>query len=114
MTSGTDDDEGRLTTTYQNIGGVGTARSVQINAVCEFSSVDDQLIIQLQKRDADNNLTTKNLTFGYTEFNADNPYSFTAGPYRLQSTFRGFGVEGARIGLSSTVTVENCNLSAVC
>ena len=113
--AGTDDDAGLLTTTYQNIGGVSTAKTVQINAVCEFTSIDDQLIMQLQRRSAQSGqLFTQNRVFGYSDFNADNPYSFTAGTYRLQAFFRGQSIEGARIGLSTTATVENVNLSATC
>ena len=101
------DDAAKLTTSYQPIVGLGSAKTSQLNVVATFAAETDTVIIQIEK-----NGVTQNLTYSYSDFYA--PYNFVAGDYRLVADVRGYGITAARIGLSSTATVLHADLSAVC
>ena len=107
--AGTDDDASKLTTSFQPIVGLGSAKTAQLNCVATFAADTDTVIIQVQKDGV-----TSNLTYSYSDFNVLNPYNFVAGDYRLTAYIRGFGITAARIGLSSTATVLHADFSAVC
>ena len=109
-TASTDDDAGILTTSYQSIVGLGSARTAQINILATLSSESDQVIIQVQQ-----NGSTKNLTYGWEDFKGPSTGpTFVSGTYRLAAYTRGFGITAARIGLSSTATDIRADFSAVC
>ena len=108
-TASTDDDAGILTTSYQPIVGLGSARTAQINILATLSSESDEVIIQVQKGGS-----TKNLTYGWSDFRGPCQFSFVPGTYRLAAYTRGFGITAARIGLSSTATDIRADFSAVC
>lgn len=93
------DEASRLTTSYSLPVGVGSAKTVQLDIVAEFTAQSDEVIIQVQR-----NGTTENLTYGYGDF--DDSFGFTAGTYRTSAHVRGHHITGLRIGLSSTATVE--------
>lgn len=105
----TDDDAGLLTTSFQPIVGLQSAKTAQINAVATFAADTDEVIIQVQK-----NGVTKNLTFGWNDFKDLNQTSFLSGEYRLVAYVRGYGITAARVGLSSTATNIRADFSAVC
>lgn len=102
-----DDSAALLTTTYTLPVGVSTASTVQLDVVATLAADTDQVIIQLDK-----NGTTKNIILGWNDFRG-NTFNFVAGDYRAIAYFRGFGVDGVRIGLSSTATVISATCSAV-
>ena len=105
----TDDDAVRLTTSYQSIVGLGTAKTAQLNIVATLSSESDEVIIQVQKDGV-----TQNLTYGWNDFNVASQFAFAAGTYRLAAYTRGFGISAARIGLSSTASDIKADFYAVC
>lgn len=102
----TDDDAGKLTTSFAPIVGLGSARTAQLNVVATFAAESDTVIIQVER-----NGNTVNLSYDYSDF--DGPFSFLPGTYRLAAYTRGFGITAARIGLSSTATVEHADFSAI-
>lgn len=106
--AGADDAAAALTTSFQPIVGLGSAKTAQLNVVANFAADTDTVIIQVQKGGV-----TKNLTYGFSDFNVDNPYNFVAGDYRLVAYTRGSGITAARVGLSSTATVLFAGFSAV-
>ena len=108
-TASTDDDAGLLTTSFQPIVGLQSAKTAQINIVATFAAESDEVIIQVQK-----NGQTKNLTYGWNDFKGKDLGSFVAGPYRLAAYVRGYGIDAARVGLSSTATDIRADFSAVC
>ena len=103
----TDDDAGKLTTSFQPIVGLASAKTAQLNVVATFAADTDTVIIQTQKGGL-----TQNLTYGYSDFDA--PFNFVAGSYRLVAYTRGYGITAARIGLSTTATVLHADFSATC
>jgi len=108
VNSSTDDDSGLLTTTYSLPVGVASAKTFQFNIVANFAADTDEVIIQIQKGDA-----TKNLRYTFQDSQPGaNP--FVAGEYRIQAFHRGFGIEGLRVGLSSTATDIRVDCSATC
>nr|WP_115093681.1 hypothetical protein [Synechococcus sp. UW106] len=108
-TASTDDDAGLLTTSFQPIVGLQSAKTAQLNIVATLSSETDEVIIQVQK-----NGQTKNLTYGWSDFQVPDSPAFLAGPYRLAAYVRGYGITAARVGLSSTATDIRADFSAVC
>ncbi|EAU74280.1 hypothetical protein [Synechococcus sp. RS9916] len=98
-----------MTTSFQPIVGLQSAKTAQINAVATFAADTDEVIIQVQK-----NGVTKNLTFGWNDFKDLNQTSFLSGEYRLVAYVRGYGITAARVGLSSTATNIRADFSAVC
>ena len=107
VTASTDDDAAVLTTSYQPIVGLGSAKTAQLNIVATLAAESDEVIIQVQK-----NGLTKNLTYGWNNFRGAEP--FVAGTYRLAAYTRGHGITAARVGLSSTATDIRADFSAVC
>ena len=108
-TASTDDDAGKLTTSFQPIVGLQSAKTAQLNIVATLSSGTDEVIIQVQK-----NGQTKNLTYGWSDFKGQPLGSFVPGTYRLAAYVRGYGITAARVGLSSTATDIRADFSAVC
>ena len=108
-TASTDDDAGLLTTSFQPIVGLASATTAQLNIVAILASETDEVIIQVQK-----NGQTKNLTYGWSDFQVPDSPAFLAGPYRLAAYVRGYGITAARVGLSSTATDIGGDFSAVC
>jgi len=108
-TASTDDDAGLLTTSYQPVVGLQSAKTAQLNIVATFASDTDEVIVQVQKAGQ-----TKNLTYGWSDFQGPNNPGFTPGEYRLAAYTRGFGITAARVGLSSTATEIRADISAVC
>lgn len=92
------DDAAKLTTSYSLPGGVGSAKTVQIDVKATFANQSDTVIIQVQRNGA-----TVNETLGYNDFVTDNT-AFVAGEHRTSLHLRGFGITGLRVGLSSTAT----------
>jgi len=105
----TDDDAGLLTTTYSLPVGVASAKTFQLNIVANFAADTDEVIIQIQKGAA-----TKNVTYSWQDSDAGNFNNFAPGEYRIQAYQRGFGIEGLRVGLSSTATDIRVDCSATC
>ncbi|MDC0260997.1 hypothetical protein OAK65_02655 [Synechococcus sp. AH-551-N17] len=103
-----DDDAAKLTTSYSYPPGLSTASTAQLDVVATLSSADDEVIIQSQR-----NGVTKNTTYGWSDFEETRYQSFTPGTYRLVAYFRGNGITGIRIGLSSTATVDYACVTAV-
>lgn len=85
--------------------GCASAKTIQLNVAADFAAQSDEVIIQYQR-----NGTTANLVLGYEEFSRG---SFVPGFYRTAVQIRGFGLEGLRIGLSSTATAIEASVSAV-
>lgn len=108
-TASTDDDAGLLTTSYQPIVGLQSAKTAQINIVATLAAESDEVIIQVQK-----NGQTKNLTYGWNDFKGKTLSSFVPGPYRIAAYVRGYGITAARVGLSSTATDIRADFSAAC
>lgn len=108
-TASTDDDAGLLTTSFQPIVGLQSAKTAQINIVATFASDTDEVIIQVRKGDL-----TSNLTYGWGDFRGPSNPSFFPGEYRLAAYIRGYGITAARVGLSSTATEIRADVSAVC
>ena len=92
------DDAAKLTTSFTLPGGVGSAKTVQIDVKATFAADTDTVIIQIQR-----NGNTINETLGYEDFTTDNA-AFVAGEHRTSLHLRGFGITGLRVGLSSTAT----------
>ena len=103
-----DDDAAKLTTSYTYPPGLSTASTAQLDVVATFASAEDEVIIQSQRNSA-----TKNTTYGYREFEVPTGASFIPGTYRLVAHFRGNGITGIRLGLSSTATVDYACVTAV-
>ncbi|QNI54496.1 hypothetical protein SynBIOSE41_01990 [Synechococcus sp. BIOS-E4-1] len=108
-TASTDDEAGLLTTSFQPIVGLQSAKTAQINIVATFAADTDEVIIQVQKGGV-----TKNLTYGWGDFRGPSNPSFFPGEYRLAACTRGYGITAARVGLSSTATDIRADFSAVC
>ena len=96
-----DDDAAKLNTSYTYPPGLSTASTAQLDVVATFTSVSDEVIIQTQRFGA-----TKNTTYSYREFDETPRQGFIPGTYRLVAHFRGNGITGIRLGLSSTATVD--------
>ncbi len=109
VTASTDDDAAVLTTSFQPIVGLQSAKTAQLNIVATLAAESDEVIIQVQK-----NGQTKNLTYGWNDFRGPALGSFVAGTYRLAAYTRGHGITAARVGLSSTATNIRADFSAVC
>ncbi|AII49775.1 hypothetical protein KR52_11575 [Synechococcus sp. KORDI-52] len=107
-TTSSDDDAGLLTTSFQSIVGLESAKTAQINIVATLAADTDEVIIQVQKGGV-----TKNLSFGWEDFKGPTQSAFVAGTYRLAGHTRGFGIRAARLGLSSTATDIHADISAV-
>ena len=107
-TASTDDDAGVLTTSYQDIVGLGSAGTVQLNILATLAAESDEVIIQIQK-----NGGTKNLTYGWNDLRPKHLVSFVPGTYRIADHVRGHGITAARVGLSSTATDIRADFSAV-
>ena len=108
-TAGTDDNAGLLTTTFRSVLGLQYAVNAQLNCVADFATEDDEVIIQIER-----NGVISNLTYNFLDFQPAGQYNFIPGAYRLAAYTRGFGITGARIGLSSTATNIQADFSAVC
>ena len=109
VNASTDDNAGRLTTSFQSVLGLNTASNAQINCVADLATEDDEVIFQIER-----NGGISNLTYGWSAFQPAGQYYFSPGAYRMTAYLRGFGITGVRIGLSSTVTNIQADISAVC
>ena len=108
-TASTDDDAGLLTTSFQPIVGLKSAKTAQLNIVATLAADTDE-VVQVQK-----NGQTKNLTYGGDDFKGPAAgLAFVPGTYRLAAYTRGHGITDARVGLSSTATDIRADFSAVC
>ena len=109
-TASTDDDAGLLTTSFQPIVGLKSAKTAQLNIVATLAADTDEVIVQVQK-----NGQTKNLTYGGDDFKGPAAgLAFVPGTYRLAAYTRGHVITDARVGLSSTATDIRADFSAVC
>lgn len=90
-----------LTTTYSEIVGVKSAKTVQLDVVADLAADTDTVIIQIRRESG----AVENLTLGWDEFKGPAAgIAFAAGTYRASAHFRGFHCTGLRVGLSSTAT----------
>ena len=92
------DDAAKLTTSYSLPVGVGSAKTVQLDVIATFAADTDTVIIQIER-----NGVTVNETLTYDDFLTDNA-AFVAGEHRTSLNLRGSGINGLRLGLSSTAS----------
>ena len=93
---------------FQPIVGLQSAKTAQLNIVATFAADTDEVIVQVQKAGQ-----TKNLTYGWSDFQGPNNPGFTPGEYRLAAYTLGFEITAARVGLLSTATDNRADFSAV-
>ena len=93
-----DDDAAQLTTSFSRPVGLTPGASFALDLVATFSSETDEVIIQ-----KDQNGVISNWTYGWSDFVGNNK-PFVAGSYRLVDNRRSNGIDGLRVGLSTTCT----------